>query len=105
MEWFDLLSLRTLQIRLWFKREPKFREEYRLTFAPEQIRFQTASIDSTLQWSHYGRVLEGTSVFLLIYGKGLYTVIPKRSFTSEAHLEAFRTLVKEKIPEYKSIVA
>lgn len=105
VEWFNLLTLQSLQVRLWFKREPKFRDEYCLTFTPDHIHFQTASIDSTLDWSYYGRVLEGKTIFLLFYGKGLYSVIPKRCFGSESDLEAFRTLLKEKIPEYKYIAA
>jgi hypothetical protein len=98
MEWFNLLTLDRLRTRIWFRRNPKFREEYCLTFSRESIHFKTAAIDSTLQWSHYERVMESSMLFLLMYGKGLYTLIPKRCFHSDDELNAFRVLLKEKIP-------
>lgn len=99
MEWFDLLSLTRWRTKIEFQRNPKFREEYHLTFSRENIHFRTASIDSTLQWTHYERVIESPGLFLLMYGKGLYTLIPKRCFGSEDELNAFQTLLKEKIPQ------
>src|SRR4051812_1751851 len=44
VEWFNLLSLEPLRTRIWFRRNPKFREEYCLTFSREGIQFRTASI-------------------------------------------------------------
>src|SRR5262249_48069537 len=100
LEWFDLLSLDRLRTRLWFRRNPKFREEYGLTFTRDSIHFQTASIDSVLRWTHYERVIESPTLFLLMYGKGLYTLIPKRSFQSEEQQSAFRALLQECIPTF-----
>jgi hypothetical protein len=34
-----------------FRREPKFRDDYSLSFSPQGIHFQTAHIDSDLKWS------------------------------------------------------
>lgn len=96
-EWFHLLSPAKLRARLWFRSNPKFQEEYHLTFTPESIHFRTGSVDSTLRWTHYERVLESENLFLLTYGKGLYTLIPKRSFASDAAISAFRTLAHEQI--------
>jgi hypothetical protein len=98
VEWFNLLSLDSIRTRVWFRRNPKFREEYCLTFSPENIHFKTASIDSTLQWTNYERVVESPGLFLLMYGKGLFTLIPKRCFSSDEEINAFRALLKEKIP-------
>ena len=92
-EWFNLLSLRPLQIMYWFQADPKFRETYRLTFSAGGIRFRTASIDALIQWTHYTRMLEDRRLCLLIYGSRMFSVIPKRAFTSEAELSAFRALV------------
>ena len=39
-EWFNLLTLRPLQIMYWFKQNPKFRETYHLTFGAGGIRFR-----------------------------------------------------------------
>lgn len=97
-EWFDLLSLSKLRTKIDFQRNPKFREEYHLTFSRANIHFKTAAIDSTLQWTHYERVIENPNLFLLVYGKGLYTLIPKRCFGAEAEINRFRALLADKIP-------
>lgn len=95
-EWFNLLSLRPLQVRWFFRRNPKFRETYRLTFSEEGIHFQTASIDSQIAWTHYSRVVEGREVILLIYGTRMYTVIPTRAFADAAQRAAFLDLARRK---------
>lgn len=92
-EWFNLLSIRPLQIVFWFRRNPKFLETYHLTFGSEGIRFRTATIDSLIQWAFYTRMLEDRRLCLLVYGSHMYTVVPKRAFESEAGASAFRALV------------
>jgi YcxB-like protein len=96
-EWFNLLSLSRWRTKIEFQRNPKFREEYHLTFSLENIHFQTASIDSTLAWTHYERIVESPDLFLLMYGKGLYTLIPKRCFNSNEEINAFRALIDRAI--------
>jgi hypothetical protein len=96
-EWFDLFSIRPLQIRMYFKSNPKFRERYHLRFAEDGIHFKTTSIDSTLSWGHYSRFLEGDRVFLLVYGKQMYTVIPKSAFKDATRIDHFRSMVKAKL--------
>ncbi len=96
-EWFDFLSLSRCRTKIEFQRNPKFREEYHLTFSRENIHFKTASLDSTLQWTHYDRVIESPNLFLLMYGKGLYTLIPKRCFNSEEEVTEFRSLLNRTI--------
>jgi hypothetical protein len=92
-EWFDLLSLRPLQIVYWFKRNPKFRETYHLRFDPAGIRFRTASIDSRITWAYYTRLLEDARLCLLVYGSRMYSVVPKRAFATPEELNRFRALV------------
>lgn len=98
-EWFDLLSLQRWRTKIWFQRNPKFREEYHLTFSRENIHFKTTSLDSTLQWTHYERVIESPDLFLLMYGKGLYTLIPKRCFASSEEISTFRALLDQSIAQ------
>jgi hypothetical protein len=69
VEWFNLLSVRPLQIRFFFNRNPKFLEKYHLTFSDAGIDFTTKSIESKIAWTHYTRVLENDLVILLIYGR------------------------------------
>lgn len=93
--WFNLLI--KLIIYLAFKRNPKFHERYKLTFDHDCIHFKILTIDSILQWSHYHKLLEDEQLFLLVYGKMLYSVIPKRAFKDVAEQDAFRELAKRMI--------
>ncbi len=70
-EWFNLLSPIRLRTRIQFQREPKYREEYCVAFSYENIHFKTTTIDSTLQWTNYTRVIESPTLFLLMYGRCL----------------------------------
>jgi hypothetical protein len=97
IEWFDLLSLRPIQIRVHFARNPRLKERYRLVFGDQDIHFTTPTVDSRLAWTHYHDVLESDRVFMLVFGKRLYTVIPKRAFKEAAELSRFRDLAKRKI--------
>ena len=97
-EWFDLFSIRPLQIRVAFKANPKFQEAYTLRFSEEAIHFKTATIDSPLKWDHYRSCLESDRVFLLVYGRRMYTVLPKSAFTSPSWIDEFRKLLRKKLP-------
>jgi len=85
--------------QLVFRREPKFRDEYSLTFSPEGIHFRTAHINSDLQWSIYTRALVAPHSFILYRGTHSFTVIPKRVFEATGQMAAFEQLISEKIPE------
>ena len=92
LEFFNLLSIDPLVVRWQFKGTPKFKERNTLTFDDEGIHFQTPTIDARLRWETYNRMLENTEVFLLIYGKRMYSVIPKRAFKDEQEKDRFRQL-------------
>jgi hypothetical protein len=83
--------------RLIFRRELKFREEYTLSFSPEEIRFRTAKIDSLLQWGLYTSALIGARSYVLYHGKNSMTVIPKRVFEQARQAEQFEQLLTAKI--------
>ncbi|MCL2011908.1 MAG: YcxB family protein [Cystobacterineae bacterium] len=105
LEWFNLLSFRTLQIRFFFKRNPKFLEKYHLSFSDSGIHFKTSSLESKLAWSHYTHVLENKRILLLIYGPRMYTVIPTRVFSSAEQHEQFLSLVRKHVPGSLSTTA
>jgi len=95
---FMLVAAFALIPRIAFRREPKFRDDYTLTFSPQGIHFQTAHIDSDLQWSLYNRALVDAHSFILYHGSQQFTVIPKRVFQDTAQREAFENLVAHSIP-------
>ena len=82
---------------LVFRREPKFRDEYSITFSPECIHFNTAHIDSRLQWDLYSRALVDRHSYVLYHGTRSFTVIPKRTFQSSEQQETFEKLLTERI--------
>jgi hypothetical protein len=97
LEWFNLLSPRPLVIKYWFRKNPKFKERYHLTFDKSGIQFRTDSIDARIAWDHYSKVLENDRLWLLVYGSRMYTVIPKRAFENENQARRFRQLVAKRI--------
>lgn len=99
VEWFDLLSIRPLQVFAAFRANPKYRERYDVRFSDDGIHFRTSTIDSRLAWSHYQQLMETDKVFLLIYGPSMYSIIPKRAFMGTEELDRFRSLVRRKIGE------
>ena len=84
---------------LVFRREPKFRDDYSLTFSPEGIHFRTAHIDSQLQWSMYSRALIDAHSYVLYYGSRQFTVIPKRVFQSVEQQQAFEQLLTQHVSQ------
>jgi hypothetical protein len=97
VEWFDLLSIRPLQILLQFRFNLKYREEYHMEFDDSGLHFKTSTIDSHIAWSFYNRVIERDRIYLLIWGRMAYTVIPKRAFRSLEEIEVFRQLISQHI--------
>lgn len=94
LEWFDLLSIRPLQVLVMFRANPKYREPYCIEFDDAGIHFTTPTIDSHIEWTHYNRAVESDRVFILIYGKPMYTMIPKSAFGSPDEVGEFRELLR-----------
>lgn len=93
-----LLAAFVVVPKLAFRREPKFRDDYNLTFSTEGIYFQTAHIDSYLKWETYTHVLADSNSYVLYYGKSSLTVIPKRVFESVSQRQSFEELLVKFIP-------
>lgn len=80
-----------------FRREPKFRDEYSLSFSPLGIHFQTAHIDSQLKWDTYTAALVDAYSFILYYGSRRFTVVPKRVFESADQRQEFEKLLAHNV--------
>ena len=94
-----LVAAFTVIPRIAFRREPKFRDDYALTFSPDGIHFRTAHIDSQLQWSMYSRALVDSHSYVLYYGSRQFTVIPKRVFQNAEDLQAFEQLLTQHVSQ------
>jgi hypothetical protein len=108
--WFMTAIMGLLGVALWyrlfidyprrhFRGDPKFRDEYLLTFSEEGVACKTSQIDSKLAWSLYTGALENEEMYVLLYGTGtnMITAVPKRAFRSRMQEEAFRDLLKRHI--------
>lgn len=97
LEAFNLMPAAVLRAVWEFRSNPKFQEEFHVTFTTESMHFITESIDSTLKWSMFSKVIETNKAFILVYGKRMYSVIPKRAMDSESKVLEFRELLSKVI--------
>ena len=85
--------------RRYYRGDPKFRDEYSLTFSDSGIEFRTQNINASITWSMYTRVIENDRFYLTVYGRDLHSVsiLPKRAFVSSKQEAAFREMLRRHI--------
>jgi hypothetical protein len=87
--WFDPVPLLVLSAGL--RNSPAVREQYETTIDERGTHFTIARNRTSRAWNKYERFLEGEHVFVLVYGRWAYSVIPKRALggpVGEAELRA-----------------
>ena len=82
--------------RSYFRNNPKFREPYELTFSDEGVLFRSAGVESRLAWDFYTSVLETPEHFFLVYGKDMFSLLPKRALRGPRQESALRELLRRK---------
>ena len=88
--------------RKFFRKDPKMRDEFTLTFSEEGVAVKTTQIDSKLAWSLYKGVLENKTLYMLMYNEPArltMTVVPKRVFRSANEEMEFRRLVHRQVDQ------
>ncbi|HBO43159.1 MAG TPA: hypothetical protein DD670_04340 [Planctomycetaceae bacterium] len=88
-----------LMPKMMYHAEPKLKEEYRISFSDEDIRFTTRGIDSVLQWSVYHSWLRDDEFYILYHGKRNLTVVPRRVLSTADADQRFEKLLRSKISE------
>jgi len=85
--------------RTYFRGDPKFRDEYHLTFTDAGIEFHTQNMSSMTAWNFYSGVVENDSFYFLIYGKNIHTlsIVPKRAFQSSHQETIFRQILRRNV--------
>jgi hypothetical protein len=83
--------------RSYFRRNPKFRDPYELTFSDGGIVFRSKGVESRLEWGFYTKVLETPEHFFLVYGKDMFSLIPKRAFRDPRQESVFREMLRRKL--------
>jgi hypothetical protein len=68
-----------------------------------QIVFRNQFAETKLDWGSFQKVVESQDHFLLLYtvNKNAFQIIPKRAFGSPEDEQAFRDLLKAKIPNHQ----
>jgi len=84
------------QPRSYFRSNPKFRDPYELTFSDEGVLFRSKGVESRLAWDFYTSVLETPEHFFLVYGKDMFSLLPKRVFRDRRQESALRELLRRK---------
>lgn len=82
-----------------FRGDPKFRDEFTLTFTDAKIEFKTENVNATFAWNFYTGVIEDDNFYLLTYGKNIhsYSVIPKHAFRDPHDEAMFRRLLRRNL--------
>jgi hypothetical protein len=85
--------------RSYFRGDPKFRDEYTLTFTDAGIDFKTENMSAKIAWSFYTGVIENESFYLLVYGNNIHSVsvIPKRAFRDSKQEATFRQMLRRHV--------
>jgi hypothetical protein len=85
--------------RSYFRSNPKFRDPYELTFSDEGVLFRSKGVESRLAWDFYTNVLETPEHFFLVYGKDMFSLLPKRVLRERRQESALRELLRHKFGE------
>ena len=85
--------------RRHFRGDPKFRDQYHLTFSDAGIEFQTLNMSSMIAWNFYTGVIENDKFYLMKYGDNIHSVsmIPKRAFADSRQESTFRQLLRRNL--------
>ena len=92
-----LVAAFTVIPRIAFRRQPKFRDDYSLSFSEQGIHFRTTHIDSELQWAMYSHALVDAHSFILYYGPNQFSVIPRRVFQDDRQRQTFERLLAQHV--------
>ena len=82
--------------RRYFRGDPKFRDEYHLTYSDAGVEFQTKNMSSMIAWSFYTGVIENDQFYLMKYGSNInaVSILPKRAFTDSHQEIIFRRILR-----------
>ena len=82
-----------------FRGDPKFREEFRLTFRDANIEFRTENMSATIGWNFYSGVIENDNFYLLVYGNNIHSlsIFPKRAFRDPNQETLFRRMLRRNL--------
>jgi hypothetical protein len=82
--------------RARYKADQRYKHDFSSEISEDGIRVITPFEDSQMKWGSVVRYLESDKIFLLFHAALIFTIIPKRAFTS-GEADAFRDLLRRNI--------
>lgn len=76
-----------------FKSKSKNAKTFSFTFTKDKIAFSTQRASAEFQWRMFKKLFETNDMIYLAHANKSVTIIPKRAFTDEEQLAAFRKIV------------
>jgi hypothetical protein len=86
-----------LSARNAWKNSPNVRVVSHYSFSEREVTIQLPTARAQLQWSSFLRARETSDFFLLYVRESMLHMLPKRAFTSDNEVAAFRTLLRNQI--------
>lgn len=62
-----------------FRRDPKFRDPYAVSFAEEGVGLRSKDFEARFRWDYYSKVVETPDFFFFVYAEEMYFLVPKRA--------------------------
>jgi hypothetical protein len=86
----------TAHPKRYFQNDPRFRDDFNLTFTDAGIELRSPTVNSSVAWSLYSAVIENDKFYILVYGRRLHflSIVPKRAFRDSKQEIAFRELLR-----------
>jgi YcxB-like protein len=80
---------------------PRFRQEFRMSFSEQDMRFSTDSIESRVDWRFYRSALRRSGFYYLVYGRSQFTLLPERVLVEAGEKQAFEALLLKVLPKFE----
>lgn len=94
--WFDFIG--EINWRTYHFRQKNSKEQpFHVLVDDLGITFRGSTLEAKGKWADYKSFIEGKTVFLLVRGRGKFTIFPKRAFYDNTTLGNFRDLACEKL--------
>jgi len=80
-----------------FRSSPLFGGDLSYTFSESGVESVTVASQSHVDWSGFYRAIELKEFALLYMSSRVFYIVPKRSFSGQEQLEAFKSLLRRKL--------
>jgi hypothetical protein len=94
--WFDLTG--EARCRIYYRLNRSIIEEtYDVAVDDTGVHVKSRTLDAKRSWDGYKNFMESENSFLLVQGRGLFGIYPKRAFRDENQINEFRRIATKNI--------